>query len=269
MSDDTEFDAPPITAPVSLERTPLIEQEGPAAELYAHEEARIAFGMDPVDGLPRPVVESSFERQQVVALSPDTFVCMADRRTFILYAGHQETGPYEAARFDAREVSESNGAYYVPPALAIERVALRPEQNDHLRARYNYWKECGRVEVHPIRKQCKHYVRQLVDFPQDPEHQLMTRMCTAQRSETGEYVSVREALVFACELRDPRDRASEKKLDEFDDNKIRLGLLRSSNGSEKKFDIDEALAAEAKNDPSGERPHAGEVFRGGILAERK
>jgi len=101
------------------------------------------------------------------------------------------------------------------------------------------------VVVEPIRPQCAHYLRQQTDLSADRDHRYYARACMAQKTEDGEYYSLRDTLIGACSIREPRHLESEIAiLDKFDEEK----MLEAQTKSEmEEFDVDKALAEEARN----------------------
>jgi hypothetical protein len=77
--------------------------------------------------------------------------------------------------------------------------------------------------VEPQRPQCEYYRRVMTDFEGNAEHQQVERVCAAQRTEAGEYTSLSDTRVFACEHRSPRDFVSEERLRRFDEKRIEEG----------------------------------------------
>jgi hypothetical protein len=224
MSDEEDV-PPPFTTPAGLERTDYFDQEHPGAgEFHQHKENRFAAGMDPQDGLPRPLSSVSQEDSYVPGLSPKTFVCMEDRSQFVVRSADGTIVGYlqpdqvqEVARGTFAPLDKTFG-----DGGAILSALARG----------------GRIE--PIRLGCQHYARQMIDMPDNPRHRMMIRLCTAQRTETGEYVSLRDAQMFGCELRSPRDAESEAVLDEFDAKLLTL----AANRDQKPFDVHQALEKE-------------------------
>lgn len=91
------------------------------------------------------------------------------------------------------------------------------------------------------RKQCTHYRRQLLPS-QDKQNTVCIRYCTAIRSEDGEMYDIGNTEVLSCELREPRDKVSEVKLTEFD-NEI-MKRQRDREAEDKPFDVEAALKEE-------------------------
>jgi hypothetical protein len=224
------MDELPVTVPhevarIGKEDAPRLDQE-----LYRHREQPPAYGFDPQDGLPRVVPESSYEETYVPPLDPTTFICMADTTEFRLLSGATIL-----ARFTADEVQrQSDGRYYVSYELALSRT----ERSLHHHVLMHVGSALTPVE--PIRRACKHYVRQMIDLAGHRDRRVVTRFCTALRDENGEFQSLRDGLVYACELRDPREPVSEGQLDDFDRRKITEGRERREN-DEGEFDVDAEL----------------------------
>ena len=76
------------------------------------------------------------------------------------------------------------------------------------------------LKVEPLRPQCVHYRRVMLDFEGSDEHKQVERVCSAQRTEGGEYFSLANQRVYACEHRSPRDFVSEDRLRQFDQRAI-------------------------------------------------
>lgn len=230
---------PPVTIPGEAH---VQRPEAPSLtrEVFDHREQPSAYGFNPQDGLPRPVAETSTDDTVVLPLHPDTFVCMADYTVFYLRSYHGQ-GPSDViAEFKPDEVQRTAAGFWVPTPLALERVGAD-------RAHLVFLAPNGLTPVEPKRRQCKHYARQMTDFS-GRRRGFVARMCLALRDESGEYQSLRDTGLYACELRDPPDALSTETLDEFDARKVREGLERSRDESkEGSFDIDAALFAQPLN----------------------
>lgn len=94
--------------------------------------------------------------------------------------------------------------------------------------------------MEPLRPQCKFLAQQMVDFGADNTRQVLERLCTARRDDESFFVGLRDTQVHACELRSPRDLASEGRIRILNETKIALGKERLKEESEK-FDVDKAL----------------------------
>lgn len=233
-------------------------------EIYeAFPQTPIAYGMDPQDGLPRPAIQHAVQMAYAPPLSPDTLVCMADTSAFVL----RDKWERVIVQFSPTEVERMpNGAYVVATALAAARVAKTdpraayvlddgdPSNNgprDILSAALGVvTAEVDRdwTSVAPLRPQCRHYARQMIDFQDDPDAKFVTRLCTARRNSEEGFLSVRDSQVYACELREPKHWVSAARLDTFDAEKVRLGRERTEN--DEGFDVEAALAAQQNEEPN-------------------
>jgi hypothetical protein len=88
------------------------------------------------------------------------------------------------------------------------------------------------------RKACVHYRRQLLPS-QDKQNTVCIRLCAANLTEDGEMANLGDTEVLACELREPRDPASEARLDAFDE--VIFERQRQRKSEDKPFDVDAAL----------------------------
>jgi hypothetical protein len=219
---------PPVTIPG--EESGLARADAPpiTREVFDHTEQKAAYGFDNVDAMPRPVSETTSDDTTVLPLHPDTFVCMADYRKFSL----RDDAAKLLVEFAPTEVKRTGGQFGVPYGVAIAKAGAESAHLIALDVR------TGLVLVEPARRQCKHYVRQLVDFS-GRRRSFVARMCTALRDESGEYQSLRDTGVYACELRDPPEDAGTRELDDFDSKKIAEGALRDEVATI--FDVDAAL----------------------------
>jgi hypothetical protein len=192
-------------------------------------------GFDPQDGLPR-VASSSWEQHLAPALDPETLVCMEDTSQYVA----RDAGGRIVATFAQAEVSDGpKGGKAVARATLLSRLE---QPTSALRFALGYLLDSDKsmVAVEPIRPKCRYYARQIIDFPGEAGHIMVRRFCRANRTDEGEYESVREALVYACELRDPLDVLTEKKIHEFDAERIRLGRVRKAE-SRTSFDVSAEL----------------------------
>lgn len=158
----------------------------------------VGLATNPVDGLPSPAIDNRHPFAPPLAL--DTCVCLADESEFV----RRDSWGVVFNRFPTDEVElMPNGTWR--------------NKRDHL-------------NVAPVRPQCRHMVRQLTDFQGDAQGVLLERCCTARRDSGGEFLSLRDVQMIACELRDPRDVESEDRLRRFDARKIREGAERRARG---------------------------------------
>jgi hypothetical protein len=191
------------------------------------------------DGLPSPKVP--LHLPVAPPLSPETFVCMADARDYVIRdAWGDVTGS-----FGPRVVKRAPaGDYYVTleeavgsgmPWLAIAR-AIDPKTL--------------RVRVAPRRPQCAFLRQQMIAFQDNDEHVMVERLCVARRDEQSFFLSVRDQQVYACELRSPRDPESEQRIETFNETKVRLGASRLK-ADEDRFNLDEELEKAAREAQGG------------------
>lgn len=216
--------------------TPRAEEE-----LHQSELSPIAIGTNTDDGLPMQVAQRHFDKSP--ALSPDTLICMADTRSFVVR--DDDTGE-ELVSFEPSQVKRfPNGTYGV--AFPSEQGMLdswHAKGWQHL-PRFSAVHDNplnGYLLVEPVRPACVHYFRMQTDLAADRDGRYLQRACMAQRSEDGEYYSVRDTMVTACSLRAPRHLETEIAiLDGFDQSKIEQAEQKRE---QEEFDIDAELEKE-------------------------
>jgi len=205
-----------------------------------------ALGIDPVDGLPRVTSAVTMEDSKAPPLSVQNLVCMGDESVFVV----RDLWNAVVLEFSPERVKRrSDGEYFVVraelTAVELPLLALAERQlydNGALSGRQSPW-----LKVLPFRPQCRHYKRLMTDFEGDAEHMSVERVCTAQRSEEGEYFSVGNVRILACEHRVPRDFVSEERLRQFDKKAIEM-----ADPPKDDWDIDAELDAQSKEeDPHG------------------
>lgn len=224
----------------------------PSEELHQGVPVPVTFGMGG-DGMPVPAAQPALDIPS--ALSEDTLVCMADTRSFVLRASCGSV----YVSFEPSVVKRSaSGAYYVEMSTMMAAVnAAYPDRELGGGSRENFtslpWGlQCGFqlmrggsevtvATVEPVRPECIHYLRLQSDISADRERRFLVRSCMKQQSESGEYTSVGDAVIAACNVRYPRHLESEAILDEFDRKQIEAGRKKQDLGS---FDIEKELAAE-------------------------
>jgi hypothetical protein len=211
----------------------MVEAPSIQDELYqAFPEGPAIHGFDPQDGLPRPMPANSIKDAEAPDLDPERFVCMGDYSTFVL---RDEWGVIEQTFTPAQVRRTPIGAYRVP---VKGRTMLGFPTTEWL-------------EVEPVRPQCHHYARQLTPFPDDPEYSNAVRLCTARRTDEGEFLSLGNTQVLACELREPPYGNEQEKIDVFDAKIIADVRAKKAAQPVDDFDVTAALAAEKpKGTPS-------------------
>ena len=85
------------------------------------------------------------------------------------------------------------------------------------------------MRVHPVRPECKHYLRQLIPPPEGTvglKFGQMQRFCMLRRTLTGAFMSLTDEAMRACGQREPIDAKTTELMDEMDEIKIRQGRER-------------------------------------------
>lgn len=191
------------------------------------------IAMNPADNLPQVTSVASMEDTRAPGLDPDTFVCMVDESQWVV----NHSLPDVWFVLDASELDHVT----VHPRTGERSIAVKHLNQEHANMCWRLFEVYAKLEtlqVTPIRQQCVHYKRVMTDFEGQAEITSVERSCSAQRTEGGEYVSLRDTRVYACEHRAPRDFVSEKRLREFDARRI-----AESKRSEEEFDVEGELAA--------------------------
>lgn len=225
-----------------LERTRL------GSDLYQHPLRPQVIAMNPADGMPQPASNLSMQDTLAPTLDPDTFVCMADESRWVVdvsnHAGTLETDTnwFELDQAELERVLEGRDGQ--------RSIAVSDLTEEHRAGLLGYLRRFGergtRFCVEPIRPQCAFYRRVMTDFEGQAEIKAVERACTAQRTEGGEFIALRDTRVYACEHRAPRDFVSERRLRDFDARRIAEGKR-----VEEEFDVEGQLAA-LKAAPTGE-----------------
>lgn len=177
--------------------------------IFKHPLIPSMHAMDPTDNLPRPVSAVSMTDTLAPALTRDTFICMGDERVFVVRDQWGEIVLRAAPA--AVRLNHYDGYYRVSrEAFTEEELATLKKMGE-----IGQW-----IRVAPLRPQCRHYKRVMTPFESDLEVKHVERVCTAQRGESGEFVSLNDTQVFACEHRTPRDFVSEERLRRFDNARL-------------------------------------------------
>lgn len=189
---------PPIEEGVAEDETVVGEEtESTDVEFNPFEELQDDYKPSAIqkttaaDGMPTNTTTS--RSTSIPVLSPETLVCMGDFSEFRTL-GTNELVPVE----------------------------------DVIREGVTYRRKTDRFEVVPKRSPCKHYVRQAGSDDLLPDNIMHLRLCAARRTTEGTFMTVRDAAMWACSMREPRDFPSEEKyLDAFDQLKMEQGRERT------------------------------------------
>lgn len=218
-------------------------------------------GIDPADGLPRPVVSQAWQDAQAPELDPSRFVCMADCSEFVIRGSWGDPlirippSAVERAPNGRWRVSVEKLVPHAGPQINAQReevtkrrrregVKGEPELTDAALCAQAFLAKAGYVAVEPIRPQCTHYARQLVPFPEEKTRTLALRLCTARRTDEGEFLDIGNAQVLACELRSPVYGNEAGQIDAFDERTIAEQQKTKANAVADDFDVDAALGAQ-------------------------
>lgn len=209
-------------------------------EIHQGSGAAVVMGVSPDDGLPMQIAERNYDKSP--PLSEETLICMADKRSFVVR--WEDDGSIRKSFSPSQVKRLPNGQYYVEQSTqeleaypSSELVCVRDGAGSH-------WA----LLVEPIRPQCIHYLRQQTDLSADRDGRYYARACMAQKTEEGEYYSLRDTLIGACGIREPRHLESEAILDRFDEEKMQEA---KSHREMEEFDVDKELAAEARKGSLG------------------
>lgn len=234
-------------------------------------------GIDPADGLPRPVGAQSLKDAQAPELDRDRFVCMADCSAFVL----RDSWGNVIVRLEPSEVERTPSGVW-----RVKIETLLPKVTDAIVAAKARWLQRAASSrshdggsrkpprersdadicrglfggddgpdgsycmVEPLRPQCSHYARQLVPFPEEHERSLAIRLCTARRTDEGEFLDLGNQQILACELREPVYGNEAAQLDAFDERTIAAQQAAKAAEVADDFDVDAALAPTTKGPDS-------------------
>ena len=186
------------------------EEFGPFAEIHDRFDQEPAAMVMGADGMPMTAPKDN--QPGAPPLSVDTLLCMRDTSKFV----RRNPLGYIVAQWEPRYVTRHpNGTWTARTDDAEIVEGVLPNRED------------GIQPVEPVRPQCRHYVRQAMDFELNTDHRIFYRLCSARRTTEGTFMTVRDTGVYACEMRDPRDVAKDEILDQFDAEKINAGAART------------------------------------------
>jgi len=236
----------------------------PDDEMHQGIPVPVTFSIDPEDRMPVPGPSHTDDRPPPLAV--DTFVCMEDKRSFVI---RNSDGSVWVSFLPADVSRLPNGEHYVEIRRLMQVVNERyPNRavdylddavtRDHFCSLGDRSTRLTRnivqngipvsvVNVEPVRPACQHYIRMQTDISADRDRRYLSRSCAAQRSETGEYYSVGDAAIYACSLRSPRHPETESLMDEIDERDAKLALNKARAAA---FDVDAELAKIADDQSS-------------------
>ena len=193
-----------------------VERTRVGAEIHGHPLVpQTGVGTDPQDGMPRISSAVSMEDSKAPPLEPETFVCMGDESAFVIKDSWGEPliklVPGRVRRFTFQD-----GSLGWVAALSEDECSQAHRPTCVMGGRV-FW-----YAVEPLRSQCEHYRRLMIDFEGNHQSEIrqVERSCTAQMTETGEFASLTNTRVHACEHREPRDFVSEERLRKFDQARV-------------------------------------------------
>lgn len=163
-----------------------------------------------------PVAVDETTESDIPALSTTSLICMGDFSSFVL---RDEWGEI-LVRCDAKNVERA------PDGRWRARTATLWQPGQVPSAQVQALLKDSWVEVFPIRPPCKHYIRQRLPYTWNPKNREQARLCAARRHLSGAFMNIGNSGVWACDMREPRDLASERELDDFDEQKIKEGSKR-------------------------------------------
>lgn len=213
-------------------------------DIYQHPLRPQMIGTDPQDGLPRVTSSLSLEDTLAPALAPETLVCMGDESAFVIRDCWGEV----LVSIDPSRVRWYHGGYrgaqgWLAPLNKQEHAAVGEPPSVISGPDLWSW-------VEPLRPQCEHYKRVMTDFEGSDANRRVERVCSAQRTEGGEFVALGDTRVYACEHRTPRDFVSEDRLRKFDADRVREGKK-----TEEFWDGEAALEAALRAAQAEEETH--------------
>ncbi len=214
----------------------LGDQERPRLgnDIFQHPHLPKVHPVDPADGMPRPDSAVSMTDSLAPKLAVETMVCMEDASTYVV---RDEWGKVLLSIEPDRVKSYSDERGDVWVAALSENERARSNHPHVWAGGHDFW-----YVVEPFRTQCEHYRRVMLDFEGSDTAKHVERSCTAQRTEGGEYISLADTRVYACEHRSPRDFVSEQRLRRFDTEQI-----KRTQEAEAEYDVGAALAAMKEN----------------------
>lgn len=211
-------------------------------DFYQHPHLPQVHPVDPNDGIPRPAASFSMDDALAPPLAVETMVCMEDATQYVIRDGWGNV-LLSVAPDRVRPYQDPDGGDGRMHYLA----ELNPEEIGQAQSPKIFMGGDGFwYRVQPVREQCSFYKRVMLDFEGQDDAKHVERSCTAQRTEGGEYVSLADTRVYACEHRAPRDFVSEQRLRRFD-----AARVAEAQKTEEEYDVAAKLAAMKENSGNG------------------
>ena len=186
----------------------------------------IALGIDPVDGMPKPI-DGDMSAAFAHPFTYESQLCIEDNRTWVeVFREDLALSPaWGSSRYIVRSRFGDDGR-------ERERERYRPEQVEHrwgktlVHTDATSSRPSGNADVpryrlvRPIRERCKYYKRQVTPLKNDPDKQYCHRLCTIRRSNGGAFMTINDTAIFACDFRDPPDPDSTARQNAIDEGKL-------------------------------------------------
>lgn len=196
--------------------------------------------INPQDGLPQMTTSLTMQDALAPPLEIETLVCMGDESVFVIRDFRDQVVMQFSPDRVQRTAAAYGGVWYIESEVLtgdelrkIDELKVYPERLLPVLA----------YGVVPLRPQCEHYRRVMMDFEGSDAAKSVERVCTAQRTEAGEFTSLRDTRVYACEHRAPRDFVSEQRLRDFDAKRV-----EDAKKTVEDWDAEAALAAAAQGE---------------------
>lgn len=165
------------------------------------DELQDAFSPTPIPVVLEPdgranIITPPIEQAVTAPFTRDNVLCVEDDRTYVeLQHGFPDAPPSRPPRtFPAAQVKFQRDG--IPFVLISEGEGIAYP-----------------LYLRPVRERCRFYKRLVIANDDQPErgkagHFIVKRYCTALRSNGGAFLSLRDEAIYACDFRDPVDKAS-------------------------------------------------------------
>lgn len=194
------------------------------------------------DGMPKPAsglgaIGSALSRQNFVCMADTSAFVVRDRRGKILtkiaasVVTHRDDG-----RYDAPLDEVVLGAFGQGGVLGAMRLLVSLERDG------------SRAICEPIRRECRHMGRMLTDQGVATDGILHSVFCTARRDDGGEFMSLMDVRMDACNLRDPVHPRSLHLLARYSEKQLSVAAERAADET---FDIETEIDKMGAGDAAG------------------